>query len=372
MTKIINSKKIPWFSPEMTGDEISILKKVIDSNFVNDGPLTREFEKAISEIINVKYCIAVTSCTAAISLALYAFDIGFGDEVIVPNLTFIATANAVRMTGASVKLADIESTRLTLDIESLKKLVTKKTKAIISVDVNGRGADYEKLENFCKLNNLKLITDSAEAFGSFYKGKALGSFGNAGCFSFSPAKTITTGQGGMIATNDYETYQNLIQLKDQGRPFRGTGGDDDHPFLGFNFKFTDLQAAVGLAQLEKLQERLDKSLERDNWYLSLLEKYDEINFPDMNEPGERRQWTDIKIKNRSVIKKNLEKNQIGCRAFWKPINSQPPYFNKNDNLKISESISELGLWLPSNFSLSYRDAEITSGIISDCLSKLSN
>ena len=94
MTKIINSKKIPWFSPEMTGDEISILQKVINSNFVNDGPLTREFEKAISEIINVKYCVAVTSCTAAISLALYSFDIGFGDEVIVPNLTFIATANA--------------------------------------------------------------------------------------------------------------------------------------------------------------------------------------------------------------------------------------------------------------------------------------
>jgi len=360
---MINKNNISWFSPEMTGKEIQNIEKVLDSNFINDGPVTREFENAISEILKVKYCVAVTSCTAGLSLALFAFEIGNGDDVIVPNLTFIATANAVRMTGANVILADVDPNRLTLDIRSIKKVLTKKTKAIISVEVNGRASNYKELEAFCKKNNLNLITDSAEAFGSIYKNKPLGSYGDVSSLSFSPAKTITTGQGGLIATNNQKIYQRLLELKDQGRPVRGTGGDDDHPSLGFNFKFTDLQAAVGLAQLDKLEERLAKAKERDYWYLDLLDKYDEIVFPDMKEEGEIRQWTDILLKNRKKITDEMHNKSIGCRAFWKPLSIQPSFKTENHNLENSLKISAQGLWLPSNFSLTWEQAKLASDVI---------
>ena len=231
---------INWFSPELGALEIEYVNDVIRSNYINDGQVTHEFVSKIAEFLHVKYCVAVTSGTAAITLSLLALGLGFGDEVIVPDLTFIATANAVRMAGASVTLVDVEPHRFTIDINKITQAITPKTKAIVAVDVNGRGADYQSLQHICEKYGLFLICDSAEALGSKYKGQYLGTFGNAGCFSFSANKTITTGQGGMIATNDENLYFRLRELKDQGRRYQGTGGDDLHPVIGFNFKLTIL------------------------------------------------------------------------------------------------------------------------------------
>src|SRR5262249_30998280 len=162
-----------------------------------------------------------------------------------------------------------EARQFTIDVHKAAAAIGPRTKAIIPVDVNGRGADYDALGTLAQLSGLKIVCDAAEGFGSKYRGRALGSFGDASCFSFSANKTITSGQGGMVATNSERVYSRLRELKDQGRRHGGTGGDDLHPVLGFNFKYTNVQAALALAQFERLDERIAHFAERDAWYREL-------------------------------------------------------------------------------------------------------
>src|SRR3954447_11021348 len=247
--------KIEWFGPHLTGREIERLRDVLDRQYVNDGPLAREFERRIAALVGTRHAVAVTSGTAAITLALMAAGIGPGDEVLVPDLTFAATANAVRLAGADVKLGDIEAIRFGVDPDGVEAAIGPRTRALVTVDVNGRGADYGRLEPICCARGLALICDAAEGLGSRHAGRKIGSFGLASCFSFSANKTITAGQGGMITTDNDALHDRLRELKDQGRRHGGTGGDDLHPVIGFNFKFTDLQDAVALPQLEEKKKR---------------------------------------------------------------------------------------------------------------------
>jgi len=355
---------IPWFLPELGSQEEIRVVSVLQSNYINDGDVTREFENEMAAFLNVNHCVAVTSGTLAISLALMALDIGFGDEVIVPDLTFIATANAVRLTGATVKLVDVDSRRFTIDPDRVEAAVTKRTKAIVPVDVNGRGADYEALLDICSANDLALVCDSAEALGSKYGGKYLGTIGDAGCFSFSPNKTVTCGQGGMIATNRTDLYHRLLELKDQGRRKQGTGGDDLHPVMGYNFKLTNLQAAVGLAQLERLKERLEKFFLRDTLYERYLDGIAHVEIPPWNRSeGEIKQWMDVLVDNRAEILSALTERGIGHRAFWYPLHTQAPYQQDDKPFPNSMEISRRGLWLPSHFSLSESDIQSASRVL---------
>jgi len=333
---------------------------VLQSNYINDGDVTREFENEMATFLNVNHCVAVTSGTLAISLALMALDIGFGDEVIVPDLTFIATANAVRLTGATVKLVDVDSRRFTIDPERVAAAVTNRTKAIVPVDVNGRGADYEALLAICSANDLAMVCDSAEALGSRYGDKYLGTIGDAGCFSFSPNKTVTCGQGGMIATNRIDVYHRLLELKDQGRRKQGTGGDDLHPVMGYNFKLTNLQAAVGLAQLERLKERLEAFSLRDTLYERHLDGISHIEIPvwDRNR-GEIKQWMDILVENRDQVVDSLTTHGIGNRAFWFPLHTQIPYRQDDSQFPNAIEVSRKGLWLPSYFGLTEQEIQLT-------------
>jgi perosamine synthetase len=347
---------IPWFKPEMTGGELTRLAGVLDRNFLNDGPLTRELEERIAARVGTRHAVAVTSGTAAISLALMAKGIGAGDEVIVPDLTFIATANAVRMAGAAAVLVDVEPVRFTLSVEAVERALTERTRAIVTVDVNGRGADYRALEPFCRERGLVLVCDAAEALGSSYAGRPLGGFGDAGCFSFSANKTVTSGQGGMVVTNETAVYHRLLELKDQGRPKRGSGGDDLHPTMGFNFKFTDVQAAVALAQLDVFEDRLARARQRDAWYADALDGLPGLEMPDYDsERDEVHQWTDVLLDDRDRVRGVLEQRGIGVRAFWFPIHSQAPYRSGDDRFANSCSISRRGLWLPSNFNITEDD-----------------
>ncbi len=365
-----NFKKhsIPWFQPELSGSELSNLKSVLDSNFLNDGPLTSEFENRIASYIGVTCAVAVPSGTVALSLALMALGVGPGDEVIVPNLTFIATANAVRMVGAVPVLVDVNLHRFTVNPDAVLGALNKNTRAIIAVDVNGRGADYGFLEQFCRDKNLYLLCDSAEALGSKYCGKYLGSFGDVAALSFSANKTVTTGQGGMILTNNQEIAERVRQLKDQGRLKRGSGGDDLHPTLGFNFKYTDIQAAVGLAQFDLLEKRCKHAAQRDSWYREMLAGLPGLNFPDYDsQPGEVRQWTDVLIDNRDDVRFRMTQRGIGNRAFWHPIHTQQPYSRDSIGFENSIYISNKGLWLPSYFSLTYEEVEFVAEFLKGLL-----
>ena len=347
--------------------EKAALADVIDSGYINDGQVTRQFEAEIAKIAGTAYCVAVTSGTTAITLALMGMRVGPGDEVLVPDLTFIATANAVRLTGASVRLVDVEPKNFTIDVERVAAAIGPRTRAIVPVDVNGRGCDYAALEMLCRDHGLVMVTDSCEALGSRHMGKPLGSFGAAGCFSFSPNKTITTGQGGAITTDDAALVDRLRELKDQGRRVQGTGGDDLHPVLGYNFKLTNIQAAIGLAQLEHFQKRIKKAKRQNGWYFDRLHAAKGIDASRLKDgkDGTALQWSDILCDDRSALVRAFEADGIGNRPFWLPLHRQEPYKADDADFPITIEISAKGLWLPSHFDLTEEQTDRVVSVISE-------
>jgi perosamine synthetase len=355
---------IAWWSPQMTGSELPLVEAVLDSNYVNDGEVTEEFERRIAKLVGAKHAIGVTSGTSAIYLSLVALGIGPGDEVIVPDVTFIATANAAAMTGASPVLVDVDPKTLNISVSALEAAITPKTRAVVPVHVSGRAADMEEINRVCSPRNIAVVEDAAEALCSQHKGRGLGTFGRTGCFSFSPNKTITTGQGGIIVTEEDGLAQRLRQLKDQGRPVRGTGGDDAHPALGFNFKLTNLQSAVGLGQLEKLAARLERIRSTYRIYRDELEGVIGIRvLPFDIDHGEQPQWIDALADRRNELDAFLAKNGAGCRRFWFPLHTQKPYLRSDFAFPNSTRLCKEAIWLPSAFQLSDEDVMHVSRLI---------
>ena len=342
------TEQIPWFRPVVGEAETQALAEIIAGGYLNDGDTTRRLETEMARFLGVSHAVAVTSGTAAVTVALMGLGIGPGCEVIVPDLTFIATANAVRLAGAEVKLVDVDPDRFTIDVSAVTEAIGPRTAAIIAVDVNGRAPDYRKLEELAARRGLALICDAAEGLGSRFDGQYLGSFGQAGCFSFSANKTVTSGQGGLVVTNDARLHDRLRELKDQGRLGGGTGGDDRHPVIGYNFKYTNLQAAVALAQFERLPERLTALQTRDSLYRQSLAGLNRIVLPpSFPEAGEVCQWADILCDDRAAIQQALSEIGAGTRAFWHPLHRQPPYAQRDDQFPNAIDVSRRGLWLPS-------------------------
>lgn len=346
-------------------EEREYIKQALDNNYINEGDLTHEFEKKISHLVGAKYAIATTNCTVALFLCLKAYGIGRDDEVIVPDMTFIATANAVDMAGAIPVLVDVDENML-ISPDTIKKAITPKTKAIMPVHVTGRGCDMEAILEIAREHNLIVIEDAAEALSSKHNGKYLGTWGHAGCFSFSPNKTITTGQGGMIVTNDENIIDTLLMLKDQGRPTRGTGGDDIHHIRGYNFKLTNLQSAIGLGQLHYLNERIKRMKEIYTWYSDELKGIDEIKLYSCDIVGGTvPQWTDIQIEKRDNLVEYLVKHNIDSRKYWHPLHTQKPYEQIDSNFPNSIRLSKSSLWLPSAFTLESDEIEKVCKLIKD-------
>jgi len=345
--------------PQFGAEEKALVAGVIDSGFINDGEVTAKFERQMAELLERKHVIATTSGTTAIFLALAGVGVGVGDEVIVPDVTFIATANAVTLTGAKPVLVDIEPRRLTLDPQRTEDAITPRTKAIVPVHVSGRAADLEAILDIARRHDLFVIEDAAEALFSKHKGKVLGTFGIAGCFSLSPNKTLTTGQGGLIATDDDRLQGRLRELKDQGRPVRGTGGDDIHSSIGFNFKFTNLQAAVGLAQLKDAERRLSRMRSIYKGYAEGLRDVRGIStLPFRIEDGEVPQWTDVLADRCGELYDHLASKGIRGRRFWHPLHTQKPYRLPDDGFPNSMKYVPRAMWLPSAFTLS--DADVVT------------
>lgn len=351
-------KKIEWWEPQVGEKERKLLLQVLDSNFLNDGEFTTRFEQQLARLLGCKHAVAVTSGTSALFLALVANGIGHGDEVIVPDITFIATANAVSMTGAKPILVDIDPDTLNLSPAEFKKAITLKTKAVIPVHISGRPADMPGILKMAKDNNLLVIEDAAEALLSKLDGKCLGTYGKAGIISFSPNKTITTGQGGVILTDDDTLEVRLRELKDQGRPVRGTGGDDNHDRIGYNFKLTNMQAAIGIAQLDKLVTRTNKMKQTYLQYFDGLKGLEELTlFPFKVEKGEIPQWVDALSPRRDELVEYLLKQNIICRKFWFPLHTHKPYSLSDDQFPQSTALSLKAFWLPSSFLLTETEIE---------------
>jgi perosamine synthetase len=347
---------IPWWHPVLGREEIERVTEVILSGYPNDGAVADEFGAAVADVCAVAHGVAVSSGTAALICALAACGVGQGDDVLVPDLTFVATANAVRAVGARPVLVDVSREHFGMDPDGARAALTARTKAILPVHVNGRAGAIVELVELADEHGLAVIEDAAEAFGSRHAGRPLGSFGAAACFSFAASKIITTGQGGAVVTNDAETARRVRQMKDQGRAERGTGGADEHPVFGLNFKLTNLQAAIGLAQLERLPERQAHLRRLRAWYAEdLVDLQAVLRLVPVNEAGgEALCWIDALALDRDALVERLEASGIEPRPFWKPVHAHGVHDSSGEFPNASWAAAH-GLWLPSALSLDRED-----------------
>jgi perosamine synthetase len=311
---------------------------------------TQQFEAMIAEFTGAKHCIIVNNGTISLTLAALALGIKAGDEVIVPNYTMIATPNSLKLIGAEPVFVDVEPETLCIDINELEKKITSKTKAIILVAANGRFPDYgiDALLSLIKKYDLNLIEDAAQALGSFYPdGSHIGTVGAIGSISFSAPKIISTGQGGALITNDDKLAEKIRKYKDFGR---AEGGNDIHDTLGWNFKFTDLQACVGIEQMRKLPARIKRKKEIYSLFRECLKGCEGISFFKHDLENTTPWFNDVLAENRDDLQTWLKKKNIGTRVMYPPVNKQRAY-DLPGEYPVSNRIGQDGLWLPSSIKL---------------------
>ena len=356
---------IPQMEPWLGSEEKEALNQYMDEGgWLTEFKRTAEFEQRIADYTNAKHCIVVNNGTISLTLMAMAAGINAGDEVIVPNFTMIATPNSLNMFGAIPVFVDIEAETLCMDIECARKAITPKTKAILFVNANGRYplAGIESFQKLCDDNNLILLEDSAQALGSWYpNGNHLGTVGLAGSFSFSAPKVITTGQGGAIITNDDEMASRLKRLKDFGR---SGGGNDIHDSIGFNFKFTELQAVIGNEQMKKLPYRVERKREILRCYQNNLKGVKEVRFYDQDLSCTTPWFIDVLVDKKDELIKFLKLNNVGSRTMYPPINKQKAYNIEGEHLN-SNLVGEKGLWLPSASQLTNSQIDFICQLIQE-------
>lgn len=351
-------KFIPISKPSITKKEIDYVNNAIQSGWVSSlGEYIVKFENKFAEYCEVKKSISVTSGTTGLHLAMEAMGIGIGDEVIVPDLTFIATANAVKYTGAQVVSVDIEEKSLCISPTAIKNSLTNKTKAIIAVHLNGYPANMEAINEIANQHNLFVIEDAAEAHGAKFFNKKIGSLGHVGVFSFYGNKIITSGEGGMITTDNIDLADKIIFLRDHAMSKTKRYW---HSEIGYNYRMTNLQAALGVAQLERIDELLNKRVSIFKRYYKNLSNVENFQLNRTNEFLDVSFWSIcLEIKNYDIIKrdnliKNLREYNIDSRPYFYPISDMPMY--KTVNTKITHEIYQKGIYLPIFFDL--KDEEI--------------
>ena len=347
-------KKIQQFEPNLGEEEKKELLSVIDSGWYTESKKTREFENIFGNFVGRKYAVATTSGTVALCIAIQGLGLKKEDEVIVPDLTFVASSNSVILAGSKVSLVDIQKDNLCLDIEKTKQNVSEKTKAIMPVDYNGRVPDLISLNEFAEKSSLSIIEDSCHGIGSFYAGKHAGCYSDVGIFSFSTPKIITTGQGGMLVTDSKELYEKFKMIKDFGRDLDKKHQMDhvyEHSEMGYNFKFTEFQAAVGIAQMKKLPQRIEHNKKMFQLYRENLSGISEIEFVDLDLKTSVPWFVDILLPNEKIrqgLVEHLNQSGIGTRKFYPPIHKLLPYQNIGGDFRNTDEVSERGLWLPSS------------------------
>jgi len=323
--------KVSQMQPYVGLDEYESIKECFETNWLTEGPKSREFVFQLCEMVGSKYGVLAPNGTLALYLGLKSMGIGDGDEVIVPNFTFIASATAVVMAGAIPRFVDVELDTLQINVEDCERVLNKRTKAIMPVHMYGASCDMTKVMQFANDNDLLVIEDAAQAIGVGWNGKPCGSFGDVGCFSFFADKTITTIEGGFVCTNREEIYEKLLYLRNQGRVSRGTF---IHPEIGYNFRMNDLQSAIGLKQLEKKDYIFRRKRENFDYYVERLKdnKHLRIIFPKKESGHVPFRVAVVFDSERHEIMSFLAENGIETRTFFYPLHKQPcfEYLNQHE------------------------------------------
>jgi perosamine synthetase len=367
-------RSIPIAFPSLTGNELAYVTDCLNQNWISSqGKYVKEFETLFSKYHLDFYSLAVSNGTVALHLALVALGIGEGDEVIVPNLTFAASVNAIIYTGAVPVVSEIDAETWNIDVKAAAELISDKTKAIMPVHLYGCPCEMDEVVLFAKKNNLLIIEDCAEALGSYYKNKPVGVFGDASTFSFFGNKTITTGEGGMILFKNKNIAERAEVLRDHGMNKSKRYWHDE---VGYNYRLTNIQAAIGVAQFEQLNLFVNKKTQIASKYTDCLKKYTYFQTPTQNKDIKNSYWlyTFLILKNapftRDDFAKYLNENQIETRPVFYTIDEMPPYkkFIKSKNLTNSVYVSKNGISLPSSVMLLDEEVEHICNVIDDFIS----
>jgi len=345
---------IPWWKINFEKDDSKAIKKSLEDRLITQGQLTERLEQRFAELLGVPFVLLSINGSAALLMALMACGIEPGDEVIVPNLTFIATAQAPLLLGAKIKLVGVESERPVLDVKKVEAAITSRTKAIIPVHSNGRAVDMTSINKIAAKYKIKVIEDAAQALFSKNSFGYLGTQSDVGVFSLGVTKLITTIQGGIIVTKNKELFKRLKKIRNHGMS-ADTAFYSKSDMLGFNFKFNDLFASIGLTQIKKIKEKINTNLSIYNFYKAELEGLEYIKMMDVNvEAGEIPLWGEVLCVQREKLIRLLKKHNIQAKPF-SPNLSDVPYLNSKKKFKNSQIFADNGLILPSGSGQSKED-----------------
>ena len=352
---------IPIAKPYLTQDDAQSAFDTILTGWVTQGPRVEEFEKKFCEYTGAKFAVAISNCTTALHLSMIVSGIKEGDEVICPSMSYIATANCIKYVGATPVFAEVNPLTYNLDLSHTEKLITEKTKAILIVHQIGLPADIDAFKKLCDKYNLKLIEDAACATGSSYKGKKIGSHSEIVCFSFHPRKVITTGEGGMITTSNEEYYNRIKLLRQHGMSVNASMRHDskkvvfeDHMVVGYNYRMTDIQAAIGIKQLEKLDWIINERRKIALKYIEELKDIDCIRLP-IEEEGYFTNYQSFSIylkencpTGRNELMQKLLDKGISTRRGIMTSHRESAYEKEYSDLKlpISENASDRSIIIP--------------------------
>jgi perosamine synthetase len=341
------------------------------------GPRLRAFETALAEYVGVRHAVAVNSGTSALHLIIRALEIGSADEVITTPFSFVASTNCILFERAKPVFVDIEPHTFCLDPERIEAAITPKTKAILAVDVFGHPAQWPALERIAERHDLALIDDSAEALGSSLGGRRCGGFGEAGVFGFYPNKQITTGEGGVVITDDEEIAKLSRSMADQGR---GDGGWLNHVRMGYNFRLDEMSAALGCSQLERIEEIIDNRARVAAWYLDELADTEEVRLPTVAE-NVQMSWFVFVVRladrfdrtDRDRVVAYLQQEGIGCRDYFQPIHLQPfireALGTKRGDYPVTEAVGDRSIALPFFGQMSWEQVQTVCDVLRRALER---
>ena len=359
--------RIPVYQPSLNGNEKKYVNECLDSTWISSkGKFVNKFENAFADYVGIKHATTVSNGTVAIHLALLALGIGEGDEVIVPTLTYIASVNSIVYTGAKPVFVDSLEGSWQIDPADVIKKITPKTKAVMAVHLYGHPCDMDSLVDICKKNNLFLIEDCAEAIGTLYKGKHVGTFGDISTFSFFGNKTITTGEGGMVITNDETLHARSMHFKGQGLAKHRQYW---HDVIGYNYRMTNICAAIGLAQVEQIENVLKEKKRVADTYRLHLKKSSIIFHEPISDDVYHSYWMcsilTSDAKQREALREHLDKSGIETRPLFYPVHTMPMYSNQYQRHPVAEDIGWRGLNLPSYPSLTNVQIKKIADLIND-------
>jgi perosamine synthetase len=372
-----DSRFLPVCEPVLAGNEVAYVREAVESGWISSsGRFVDEFEQAFAEYLGVKYAIGVINGTAALHLALVGLGIGPGDEVVVPSFTMAATGFAVAYTGATPVFVDVDEQTWNMDVAAFERAITHRTRAVIPVHVFGTPCDMRALMAVAESRGIEVLEDAAEAHGATFEGEKVGTFGACSAFSFYANKNLTTGEGGMVTTDDPELASRFRYLKNMCFPLNQLR-EYRHDEVGFNYRLSNLHAAIGLAQVEKADEYRDARVEVGRRYREILMDDERLVFQAVDPRASSVYWMNAIVLSDDVaisvecMQQRLGKHGIDSRRLFRGLHSQSCFEDNrrlaSDAFPNTERLSERGLYLPSGSALSSLDVARVCAAVQETL-----